>query len=102
MHDYDERGFEKTKYNGQWMKTDGVNYETVKSKIEKFQYDVIHLASVSFGEEKGKEYQQHFTNHPVQLENDCLFYIKTKEDGSYFIAVLNGRSHKLFAMEWVQ
>jgi hypothetical protein len=26
--------------------------------MEKFQYDVIHLASVSFGEEKAKEYQQ--------------------------------------------
>ncbi len=42
-----------------------------------------------------------FSNNPVQFGEGDLYFYKSEEDGSYFIAILNLEKKRLYTMEFI-
>jgi len=93
--EYDEKGFQKVKKNNQWNRIADGCYEMVLNKIAGFKSSVlqIHL-------DKKAYYSKLFLDNPIEFDKNSQYYLYSKGEGGYFLAVLNEEKRKIYILEW--
>lgn len=95
--EYNERRFEKAKEFELWNRMDSENFTKVSERTERFKKEMINLHL-----EEREQYTKLFEDHPIKFDNDSLWYLKENPDHggqSYFLAILNTKSKKVYVVE---
>jgi hypothetical protein len=94
--EYNERRFEKAKEFELWNRMDNKSFTTISEQTSKFKKDMINLHQF----EERDRYTKLFDDYPIEFDEDSLWYLKENHGGqSYFLAILNTRTKKLYIME---
>ena len=95
--DYNKKQIDKIKSKSFWKKIDDSNsLWNVETLIYKFKYDIVN--SNAFDKDKG-HFKKMFSDYPVIFSKGDLYFYK-RENGNYFIAILNVDNQRLYTMEW--
>jgi hypothetical protein len=93
--EYDERRFGKAKEFELWNRMDNENLTKISQQATRFKKDMINLHL-----EERDRYTKLFDDYPIEFDEDSLWYLKENHGGqSYFLAILNTRTKKLYIME---
>ena len=93
--EYDDRGVMKVKKSNQWKKVDTEAYNMLTLKISQFKKNISEMYL-----NKQDHYLKLFLDHPIDFNEDSLYYFRAKKSGSYFISIFNEEKRKIYVIEW--
>lgn len=91
LADYNNKRFEQVKNQKFWKQIDKKSVNLVSKQILQFQKDVLDIHY-----DNEKRYLKLFSDYPVKFSEGDLYFYKIKDDGSFFIAILDIEKNRRF------
>lgn len=92
--EYDERVFQKVEKLNLWNKVGNENLDMLSERVSRFK---ATIEKMHFPE--SKLYTDLFLRYPIEFDKESLYYLKEKENGNYFIAILNTNKKIMYILE---